>query len=615
MESKIKNITSDLRSLNSFLLESKDTFLIPDFQRDFVWEKDDVKQLLEDFSDDTNQFSVETSELEGYLLGNIVLIDNGNEKIVIDGQQRLTTITLIFKVLEQIISQKIQQCNGDQTKLLFWGKKMGGLQSGYAILDDHDTFERLKISHDPGLPFGTYYRKLMNDALEQSSPETKSDLNILDVYEGITEYLEELSDNELIQFIAYFKNKVMLIVTNSPSHSKAFQLFEVLNDRGRSLEPMDLIKNLFLKTLNIEGFKEDKISTFNDNWKSFINNLQKDPKRKISSSTFLKHFILGTEGKNLKKEKLFDYYLDEKLTGTKILELSSELSYTSKIYSDIERKEYSSFYSDDNMYIVFDLLKIKQIHPLLIPFYKDKSIIKEKIIDLSARLSASVLFSFTQTNFIEKILPSIIKSYNEKGKGEEAFSELVNKLELTIEEKATESRHSLVIRKFENSNGRPLNKALDLLKFIELYFHNNPLVRSVPKGKKLSLEHILSKEIQVGNYSELGFSSEEEFRNNINKIGNLTLLYNTDNASINNSKFNNKVANYSTADFIITKSIVTNITTTIKNGKDTKKYAVINELEPTYIVGEGGHFSKDLIAKRTEDLSKLIYLVLTNKAD
>ena len=73
-----------------------------------------------------------------------------------------------------------------------------------------------------------------------------------------------------------------LIVTIAPSEAKAFQLFEILNDRGRSLEPMDLIKNTFLKGL-AQANKDDK--EFNINWDNIMNHLQIDKKKKISSST------------------------------------------------------------------------------------------------------------------------------------------------------------------------------------------------------------------------------------------------------------------------------------------------------------------------------------------
>ena len=60
---------------------------------------------------------------------------------------------------------------------------------------------------------------------------------------------KNLGKNNSKNFIKYIQDKVMLIVTTADSKEKAFQLFEVLNNRGRSLEPMDLLKSNFMKIL------------------------------------------------------------------------------------------------------------------------------------------------------------------------------------------------------------------------------------------------------------------------------------------------------------------------------------------------------------------------------
>jgi len=85
----IKNgISSELLNIKSFLTEEAYKFMIPDFQRDFVWGQEEVQQLLEDLSEDTNGFTLKEDDIEGYLLGNIVLIKpEDNERfLVVDGQ-------------------------------------------------------------------------------------------------------------------------------------------------------------------------------------------------------------------------------------------------------------------------------------------------------------------------------------------------------------------------------------------------------------------------------------------------------------------------------------------------------------------------------------------------
>ena len=68
-------IVSKMRSLSDILMDdSSSVYFIPDYQRGFVWEGEHVKQLWEDMCEDSNGFTVDSAKLEGYLLGNIVLI-------------------------------------------------------------------------------------------------------------------------------------------------------------------------------------------------------------------------------------------------------------------------------------------------------------------------------------------------------------------------------------------------------------------------------------------------------------------------------------------------------------------------------------------------------------
>lgn len=94
-------ITSELKRVKD-LLDNKDQFIIPDFQRGFVWAKNEIDILFNDFREDTDNFTIDLNKLPGYLLGNIVFINDeqdmnlASQFEVIDGQQRLTTLTLIF---------------------------------------------------------------------------------------------------------------------------------------------------------------------------------------------------------------------------------------------------------------------------------------------------------------------------------------------------------------------------------------------------------------------------------------------------------------------------------------------------------------------------------------
>ncbi|QOR67976.1 DUF262 domain-containing protein [Cytobacillus suaedae] len=608
----IKNgISSELLNIKSFLTEEAYKFIIPDFQRDFVWGQEEVQQLLEDLSEDTNGFSLKEDDIEGYLLGNIVLIkpDDNERFLVVDGQQRLTTTTLICKSLEEIVESKITKSK-NQKEVKKWQMKLTDIVQSYAILDEDDEIKDCKLVHDPALNFGKVYKNILYN--KEYEAKLESDLKIEEVYTTAKDYLEALSDEQLKNFISYFKSRVYFIVTVSTSYNKAFQLFEVLNDRGRSLEPLDLVKNLFLKTISKDTNSKDDVEEFNNDWVEFISNLQISPKKKISSSTFLKHYIIGKYAENIKKDSVYEYFENKKLTTSEIFELVKDLKYVSKIYTEIEKGNYKVFLNDHNMFIIFKLFNIKQLHSLLIPFYKSNQQLKEQVLDLGVRLGASVLFTFTQMNFIESNLPTILGQYFDglkKGQSiESAYSKLNDEARKIISTKSTDIKQILPLRKLENANGNLSNKAAIILKFIELYFHGNSAVIVQPKKQKITVEHILSKEVIFEKDStDAGFISSEEIKNHKNLIGNLTLLFNNENSSVGNKKFKDKIKLYSDQDFIITQRIVKDLVSTTKGGKNAKLVKVVNEKENKYSPNGKGHFEKNSIKDRSSNIADLIY--------
>ncbi|MDP1421152.1 DUF262 domain-containing protein [Peribacillus simplex] len=608
----IKNgISSELLNIKSFLTEDLYKFLIPDFQRDFVWGQEEVQQLLDDLSEDTNGFTLTEDDLEGYLLGNIVLIKptDSERYLVVDGQQRLTTTTLICKSLEEIVEAKITVSQNPK-EIKKWQMKLNDIVQSYAILDNDDEIKDCKLIHDPALNFGKVYKNILYN--KEYEVKLESDSKIEEVYTSAKDYLEALSDEQLKNFISYIKSRVYFIVTVSTSYNKAFQLFEVLNDRGRSLEPLDLVKNLFLKTISKVGKSKEDVEEFNNDWNEFISNLQVNPKKKISSSTFLKHFIIGKYAENIKKDLVYDYFETKKLTTDEIFELVKDLKYVSKIYAELEKGNYKVFLDDHNMFIIFKLFNIKQLHSLLIPFYKADQKLKEQVLDLGVRLGASVLFTFTQMNFIESILPSILEKYYEDlqngESGENAYKKLDAEAKKIILSRSTDIKQILPLRKLVNANGNLSNKAAVILKFIELYFHGNSTVIVPPKKQKITVEHILSKEIIFNKDStDAGFISEEDFKNHINLIGNLTLLYNNENSSVGNKKFNDKIKLYSDQDFIITQRVARDLVSTTKGGKNAKLASLVNERESKYVQNLNGHFDKDSIKERSSKIGDLIY--------
>ena len=562
-------ITSLMKDIKG-ILDNKNQFVIPDFQRSFVWTAENVDTLFSDFEEDTNKYTDNLDTLPGYLLGNIVLISNEHNPTrfdVIDGQQRLTTLTLIFCALNKLfmdIAEETRQNLGANADM--WIGHTFSFKEYFRILDNNLQFVDYKILHTQDLEFKETYKSIIKQGALVSDEDNTSANNLEAVYESILQHLKSIYDEEpqkLLYFLQYLTTKVKLIETTAPSIERAFQLFEILNYRGQSLEPLDLLKNYLLKNLtSAPGITQNQIKDFSDSWSQFLKNLKDTGKSKaIETSTFIKHFIIGTKAINVKKKDLFEHFKDNDLGANDILQLSSDINSISKVYASINRDPLSNDFlsNDDGMYTLFTLFNTVQIHPLLMPFYNASRVDKVRLVDAAVRYVAAVIFSYTQTNAIEAELPEIIEKILHESNPVRRLEVAVTELELRTTPYVELIRALLPVKDFGSKDKKKAPKAFQILKFIELYL--NPK-NSIKTNKKIELEHIMPQAAENADYS---FDDEDSRKEYLNHLGNLTLLDKSLNASVKNGKFADKLDHYKACEFVITRALAEEIDNPVQN--------------------------------------------------
>ena len=562
-------ITSLMKDIKG-ILDNKNQFVIPDFQRSFVWTAENVDTLFFDFEEDTNKYTDNLDTLPGYLLGNIVLISNEHNPTrfdVIDGQQRLTTLTLIFCALNKLfmdIAEETRQNLGANADM--WIGHTFSFKEYFRILDNNLQFVDYKILHTQDLEFKETYKSIIKQGALVSDEDNTSANNLEAVYESILQHLKSIYDNEpqkLLYFLQYLTTKVKLIETTAPSIERAFQLFEILNYRGQSLEPLDLLKNYLLKNLtSAPSITQNQIKDFSDSWSQFLKNLKDTGKSKvIETSTFIKHFIIGTKAINVKKKDLFEHFKKNELVANDILQLSSDINSISKVYASINRDPLSNDFlsNDDGMYTLFALFNTVQIHPLLMPFYNASRVDKVQLVDAAVRYVAAVIFSYTQTNAIEAELPEMIEKVLYESDPARRLEVAVTELELRTKPYVDLIRALLPVKDFGSKNKKQAPKAFQILKFIELYLNQKD---SIKTNKKIELEHIMSQAADNDDYS---FDDEDTRKEYLNHLGNLTLLDKTLNASVKNGNFADKLDHYKACEFVITRALAEEIDSPVQN--------------------------------------------------
>lgn len=235
----------------SKIFSSDFDYEIPPYQRPYAWTTEQAGELFDDLYD----FYCHEKE-DSYFLGSIVLIksENAPHSQVIDGQQRLTTLTIMIAALTSLLSgADREECFGYIQEP---GKRLQGISAK----------PRLSLRlRDRGF-FADTVQKLDFDglaALDRAKLENESQQNIQANAAFLLARLRTkfTSEDLLLGFGMFLMTRCFLVVVSTPSQQSAFRVFSVLNNRGLDLLPSDIIK-----AEAIGKIIESKRTQFNDRW-------------------------------------------------------------------------------------------------------------------------------------------------------------------------------------------------------------------------------------------------------------------------------------------------------------------------------------------------------------
>ena len=240
----MKEIRSDAKNLRDLLSGTK--FAIDYYQREYSWQKKQVEELVNDLLDKFKE-SYESGDERGavenyghYFLGPIIISDREGKKFIIDGQQRLTTLSLILihiyrlfndeRRKEKLSEAQLSEEQGTKEQLidLIYSFKYGKRSFNIDIDERKPCMEALFIG-----------RTVDTDG------QSVSVVNIVNRFEDI-EIPDDIGDETLPYFSDWLIEKVYLIEITASSDNDAYTIFETMNDRGLSLTPTEMLKGYIL---------------------------------------------------------------------------------------------------------------------------------------------------------------------------------------------------------------------------------------------------------------------------------------------------------------------------------------------------------------------------------
>ena len=230
----MREILGTAKNIRSLLSGAK--YGVDYYQREYRWQTKHVAELLDDLAEKflgSYESGHERSAVESYghyFLGSIIISERDAKKFIIDGQQRLTTLSSLLIYVHRLLADQEQK--GQLAELIF-SQKFGKRSFNLDVSERTACMEAL------------YAGEAVDD---NDQPESVS--NILARYQDIEEkFPDELNGDALPYFADWLIENVHLVEITAFSDEDAYTIFETMNDRGLSLTPTDMLKGYLLANI------------------------------------------------------------------------------------------------------------------------------------------------------------------------------------------------------------------------------------------------------------------------------------------------------------------------------------------------------------------------------
>ena len=376
------------KSLDSLFKEK--IFRIPDYQRGYAWQKSQLK----DFWEDLINLSGERSHYTGVLILKEVpskdvpetdneywLVEDHSYKMyhIVDGQQRLTTFVVFLQAFIDFVRQLDENTGKlNQTIYITDSLNLEAVINRYLFKTKPtgDQYRTYKFGYTVDNPSYEYLRhKIFNEDGSPSIEETFYTLNLRNAKLYFYEQLKELySESGMIGLQGVYKKFTKKFLFNEyviKDEFDVFVAFETMNNRGKRLSDLELLKNrlIYLTTL----YNDDEIDaaerkslrdSINSAWKEVYYQLGRNDKRPLNDDDFLKaHWIMYFQYSRKKGNDYIKFLLEEQFSPQKIhkkierevvLELPEEQSSDFEIdYSDNDNGSNDDSISIENDFTSF----------------------------------------------------------------------------------------------------------------------------------------------------------------------------------------------------------------------------------------------------------------------
>lgn len=508
---------------------------IPKFQRDYTWEYEQWDDLWQDIN------LLECNEESEHYMGYLVLQTSNNKNFqIIDGQQRLTTMSIlilaVLKALNNLVENQIDPVDNLKRKENLLNSYIGYIDPVTLISNN-----KLKLNRNSD----DYYRQQM--VLLKELPLRNTNTSEKHMRDCFNWYLEKIqkkitTGENLAGFIDSLVDKLFFTVIEVSDQINAFKVFETLNARGVQLSSSDLLKNYLFSVVDETKPHISEIEELEKIWSKIVGKLGEN---KIED--YLRYFW-NSYNKTVSKKNLFKTIKTNILTKEKVFELVRELMNKADIYLAIQSPE-DIFWKDypeiKSALTELKLYQIRQTNSLLIIAYSKLTIAQFKKI---TQICSIISFRYNvigglNPNAQEEIYNSIALEIYQTGSFKIKDFQPIYVSDINFE-------NDFATKSFKNTS-RNHKIVKYLLTKIEEYKFKNEISTD---SDLYNIEHILPESAD----ETWGEFSQEEIDRSVYRIGNMTLLEKKLNKIADTKKFGDKITFFKQSNCQITQEISEN---------------------------------------------------------
>lgn len=503
-EKKIKDLFS----------EAKTFFAIPVYQRDYNWQEKHCKQLFEDILNVGKDI-----DITSHFIGSIVYIHEGvygigeKEFYVIDGQQRMITITLLHIALYHRLKESKEEY-ADEIYELYLVNKFSKRDIKLKLLPPEENLN------------------ILNKILEKNWEELEDyqDRNIVKNYKFFKEIISNYSNEEIEYLLAGLDKIIYVDIALEKDKDDPQKIFESLNSTGLDLSQGDLIRNYIL--MDLEREKQNLV--YKNLWLPIENNCKISLGNEIKNyvSDFIRDYLTLKNGKIPSKPKVFEEFKefydknnDEQLEDIK--NFSEEYSHIIKPNTEKDkeiRKELENLKVLDQTVINTFLIGILRD-------YRENKIVKDEILEILKLLQSYIWRRFITekpSNALNKIFQGMYLKISKDQKYYKSLEESLLNQDFPTDDELKEALKTKNVYKDKE-------KLRYVFKELENYNHNELIDF---ENEKITIEHIFPQKPNKSWKEKYSDYELEEMKTFKDTISNLTLT--GSNANLGNKSFLDK---------------------------------------------------------------------------